>query len=43
MMTHDLIRQSIHTLSGFLSDSVDITSCVYTKTTILFNLGEHLR
>ena len=26
--------------NGFLSDFVEITSCVYTKTTILFNLGE---
>ena len=26
--------------SGFLSDFVEITSCVYTKTIILFNLGE---
>ena len=25
---------------GFLSDFVEITSCVYTKTTILFNFGE---
>ena len=25
---------------GFLSDFVEITSCVYTKTIILFNLGE---
>ena len=29
MFTHDLARQST---SGFLSDSVEITSCVYTKT-----------
>ena len=27
-------------LSGFLSDFVEITLCVYTKTIILFNLGE---
>ena len=27
-------------LNGFLSDFVEITSCVYTKTIILFNLGE---
>ena len=26
--------------NGFLSDFVEITSCVYTKTIILFNLGE---
>jgi len=26
--------------NGFLSDFVEITSCAYTKTTILFNLGE---
>ena len=26
--------------NGFLSDFVQITSCVYTKTNILFNLGE---
>ena len=29
MFTHDLARQST---SGFHSDSVEITSCVYTKT-----------
>ena len=26
--------------NGFLSDFAEITSCVYTKTIILFNLGE---
>ena len=26
--------------NGFVSDFVEITSCVYTKTIILFNLGE---
>ena len=26
--------------NGFLSDFVEITSCAYTNTTILFNLGE---
>ena len=26
--------------NGFLSDFVEITSCVYAKTIILFNLGE---
>ena len=26
--------------TGFLSDFVEITLCVYTKTIILFNLGE---
>ena len=28
--------------NGFLSDFVEISSCVYTKTIILFNLGEYL-
>ena len=27
--------------NGFLSDFIEITSCVYTKTIILFNLGEY--
>ena len=27
-------------LNGFLSDFSEITECVYTKTIILFNLGE---
>ena len=26
--------------NGFLSDFAEITSCIYTKTVILFNLGE---
>ena len=26
--------------NGFLSDFAEITSCIYTKTIILFNLGE---
>ena len=28
--------------NGFLSDFVEISSCVYTKTIILFNLGEYV-
>ena len=28
--------------NGFLSDFVEISSCVYTKTIILYNLGEYL-
>ena len=28
--------------NGFLSDFVEISSCVYSKTIILFNLGEYL-
>ena len=38
MFTHDLARQST---SGSLSDSVEITSCVYTKTinNYSFSLG----
>ena len=37
---HDLIHPSIVLFNAFLSDFVEITSCVYTKTIILFNLGE---
>ena len=41
-LPRDLICQSNHTrlFNGFLSDFVEITPCVYTKTIILFNLGE---
>ena len=40
-LSRDLICQLNRTfLNGFLSDYDDITSCVYTKTIILFNLGE---
>ena len=35
--TYDLIRQSNRTFNRFLSDFVEITSCVYTKTINLFN------
>ena len=33
-------RISGNRCNGFLSDFVEITSCVYTKKIILFNLGE---
>ena len=33
------VNQIVH-FNGFLSDFVEITSCVYTKTITLFNLGE---
>ena len=40
-LSRDLIRQTNRTFNGFLSDFVEISSCVYTKTIILnFNLGE---
>ena len=42
-LTGDLICQSNRTFkffNGFLSDFVEFTSCVCTKTIILFNVGE---
>ena len=42
-LSRDLIRQSDRTfyiMVSFLSDFVEITSCVYTKTIILVNIGE---
>ena len=44
-LTGDLICQSNRTFKffngfEFLSDFVEFTSCVYTKTIILFNVGE---
>ena len=40
-LSPDLIRHQIVLFNDFyiLSDFVEITSCVYTKTVILFNLG----
>ena len=35
-----LPRATNRTFNGFFPDFVEITSCVYSKTIILFNLGE---
>ena len=35
-----LLKYQIVLFNGFLSDFVEIISFVYTKTIILFNLGE---
>ena len=34
------VNQTKSFFNGFLSDTVETTSCVYTKTISLFNLGE---